>query len=92
MLMNYLFLFQVCSMRRKKLMMQPTLTRFMKRARIEENLHNSIICSNDESTIGVENSNADGNLDLNLLAQEDSFKKQPSPTREESSQPQPSPT
>ena len=63
----------------------------MKRARVEENSHNSIVNNNDESTIGGENSNADGNLDLNLLAQEDSFQEQPSPTRKESSQPQPSP-
>ena len=62
----------------------------MKRAKVEENSHNSIICSNDESAIGSENSNADGNLDLNLLAQEDSIHEQP--TKEESCQPQPSPT
>ena len=90
MLMNYLLLFQVCSMGRRKVMTQPTFTGFMKRARVEENSHNSIVCSNDEFAIGGENSNADGNLDLNLLAQEDSFHEQP--TREESSQPQPSPT
>ena len=73
MLMNYLFLFQVCSMGRRKIMTQPTLTGFMKKARIEENSYNSIVCSNDKSAIGGENSNADGNLDLNLLAQEDAF-------------------
>ena len=92
MLMNYLLLFQVCNMGRRKVMMQPTLTGFMKRARVEENSYNSIVCSNDEPAIGGENSNANGNLDLNLLAQEDSFHEQPSPTKEESSQPQPSPT
>ena len=92
MLMNYLLLFQVCSMGRRKVMTQPTLIGFIKRARVEENSHNSIVYSNDEPTIGGGNStsNVDGNLDLNLLAQEDSFQKQPSPTREESSQPQPS--
>ena len=73
-------------------MTQPKLTGFMKRTRIEENLHNSIVYNNDESAIRGENSNANGNLDLNLLAQEDSFHKQSSPLREESSQPQPSPT
>ena len=72
-------------MGRKKLMMQPTLIGFMKRARVEENLHNSIVCSNNVSAIGGENSNTDGNLDLNLLAQEDSFQEQSSPTRKESS-------
>ena len=73
MVMTYLLLFQICSMGRRKVMTQPTLTGFMKRARVEENSHNSIVCNNDESAIGGENSNADGNLDLNLLAQEDSF-------------------
>ena len=91
MVMTYLLLFQICSMGHRKVMTQPTLIGFMKRARIEENLHNSIVCSNDESAIGGENSNANGNLDLNLLAQEDSFQEQSSPTGEESSQLQPSP-
>ena len=77
MLMNYLLLFQICSMGRRKVMTQPTLTGFMKRARVDENSHNSIVCSNDESTIGSENSNAQGNLDLNLFTQEDSFQEQP---------------
>ena len=63
-------------------MTQSTLIGFMKRARIEDNSHNSIDYSNDEFAIGGENSNADGNLDLNLLAQEDSFQEQLSPTRE----------
>ena len=89
MLINYLLLFQICSMRYRKVITQPTLTGFMKRARVEENSHNPIVCSNDESAIAGENSNADGNLDLNLLAQEDSFHEKP--TREESSQLQPSP-
>ena len=72
-------------MERRKLMMQSTLTGFMKRARVEENSHNSIVCRNNDSTVGGENSNVDGSLDLNLFAQEDSFEYQLSSIGDESS-------
>ena len=65
-------------------MMQSTLIELMKRPRLEEISHKSVVYSNGK--IAAWNNNSfDGNLDLNLAAEDDSFEHQPSSLEEDSS-------
>ena len=85
--MNFLFVYEFHSVGRRKFILQPTqLTRFIKRPRVEEISHKSIVCNNDESAIGGNTTIVDGNLDLNLAIEKGSFEHQLSYIGEDSFQ------
>ena len=82
-------------MGRRKVMMQPTLAWFMKRPRVDDNSHEPVVEIHDVPVEEISHepivpSNSfQGNLDLNVLIEEDFYEPEPSFLDEESSDPHP---
>ena len=86
---------EICSMGRKKVMMQPPLAGFMKRPRVEDNSHEPVVEILDVPVKEISHepvvscNSFQGKVDLNVLIEEDFYETEPSFLDEESRDPQP---